>query len=90
MATANQEQCAAALTESRKQEILGIPGVTGVGIGLKIKDNVITNIPCIVVCVLEKKADIAHEQKIPETYLLATGIKVPTDVVQTGLISINF
>lgn len=62
---------------------LSMPGVVSVGLGIKMKNNKYTGVPCLVFGVVEKKPSgaVPPGQMIPRTI-----DRLPTDVVQTGKI----
>jgi hypothetical protein len=65
------------IKEKYEEELFAIPGVTGVGVGYKVKDESETNEECIIVYVAKKIPEDEIEKIIPK-YLDG----VPTDVVE--------
>ena len=73
---------AIARLDSARKELLGRPGVIGVGYGFKEKDGrILENIPALVVYVQEKK----DKKNLNQKEIIPSHIdEVPTDVVQFG------
>jgi hypothetical protein len=82
---ATDQECREAIIRW-KSTLLAIPGVTALGIGVRIKGEKIKRPfePCITVCVVKKRLMSADDpQWIPK---IIDGI--PTDVVETGEIGV--
>ncbi|MDX1436991.1 MAG: hypothetical protein R3335_09275 [Anaerolineales bacterium] len=74
-------QKALAVKNSYKQELMAKPNVVGVGVGLKQKDDIFTDIVAIIVMVSRK---ITTAQLDPESLIPLEIEGVPVDVQEVG------
>lgn len=72
-----------------RERLAKIPGVVGVGAGVKLKAGEKTDVICITVYVKAKRAkgDLGSDNMIPDSIKLSDGTVVITDVIEAGELS---
>lgn len=75
------------LMEARREKLLALPGVVGVGLGFRMRGGLPTSEPCLTVYVRRKRSpeevDAAGERRISKT-VRAGKHRLPVDVVELG------
>ena len=84
--TESAYQRALAVKSIHEHELMGKPNVVGVGVGLRQKDDILTDIVAIIVMVSRK---ITTAQLDPESMIPPEIEGVPVDVQEVGEIKAN-